>query len=66
MAAARAIGPPTVRLSAPDQPLRKPDIYFLVFDRYGSADAIERRFGITDNPLYGWLLSYFAIQGHPL
>ncbi|MGH2476731.1 MAG: hypothetical protein ACRDIL_15840, partial [Candidatus Limnocylindrales bacterium] len=31
------------------------DIYFLVFDRYGSADAIERRFQITDNDLYGWL-----------
>jgi hypothetical protein len=31
------------------------DIYFLVFDRYGSADAIERRFDITDNDLYGWL-----------
>jgi hypothetical protein len=34
---------------------RRPDIYFVVFDRYGSADAIERRFGITDNDLYGWL-----------
>lgn len=31
------------------------DIYFLVFDRYGSADAIDRRFNITDNDLYGWL-----------
>jgi hypothetical protein len=31
------------------------DIYFLVFDRYGSADAIARRFGINDNDLYGWL-----------
>lgn len=31
------------------------DIYFLVFDRYGSADAIERRFDITGNDLYGWL-----------
>ena len=35
-------------------PVRKPDIYFLVFDRYGSADAIERRFGLQ-NDLYGWL-----------
>ena len=34
---------------------RQPDIYFLVFDRYGSADAINRRFGIDDNDLYGWL-----------
>jgi hypothetical protein len=31
------------------------DIYFLVFDRYGSADAIARRFDISDNDLYGWL-----------
>jgi hypothetical protein len=31
------------------------DIYFLIFDRYGSADAIDRRFDITDNDLYGWL-----------
>jgi hypothetical protein len=31
------------------------DIYFLVFDRYGSADAIEQRFDITDNDLYDWL-----------
>ena len=31
------------------------DIWYLVFDRYGSADAIERRFGITGNDLYGWL-----------
>ena len=28
------------------------DIYFLVFDRYGSAEAIQRRFGIEDNDLY--------------
>jgi hypothetical protein len=34
---------------------RRPDIYYLIFDRYGSADAIERRFGITGNDLYGWL-----------
>ena len=34
---------------------RRPDIYFIVFDRYGSADAIQRRFGITGNDLYGWL-----------
>ena len=36
---------------------RAPDIYYLVFDRYGSADAIERRFGITGNDLYDWLAS---------
>jgi hypothetical protein len=47
-----------VALAAPVVPSdRAPgrDIYFLVFDRYGSADAIQRRFGITDNDLYGWL-----------
>jgi hypothetical protein len=33
---------------------RRPDIYFLVFDRYGSADALQRRFGLTSD-LYGWL-----------
>lgn len=33
----------------------KRDIYFLIFDRYGSADAIQRRFGIEGNELYGWL-----------
>jgi hypothetical protein len=36
---------------------RARDIYYLVFDRYGSADANERRFGITDNDLYDWLAS---------
>jgi hypothetical protein len=34
---------------------RRPDIFYLVFDRYGSKEAIERRFGITDNDLYSWL-----------
>ncbi len=33
---------------------RRPDIYFLVFDRYGSADALQRRFGL-ETDLYGWL-----------
>jgi hypothetical protein len=40
---------------APGDVSNRPDIYYLVFDRYGSADAIERRFGITGNDLYGWL-----------
>jgi hypothetical protein len=31
------------------------DIYYLVFDRYGSSAAIEQRFGITGNDLPGWL-----------
>jgi hypothetical protein len=33
---------------------RQPDIYFLVFDRYGSADSIRRRFDLTSD-IYGWL-----------
>jgi hypothetical protein len=44
---------PPVSASTDTAPSR--DIYFVVLDRYGSADAIERRFGITDNDLYGWL-----------
>ena len=43
VAAAGAMAPAAVRAVAPDRVGRKPDIYFLVFDRYGSADAIERR-----------------------
>ena len=44
----------------------KRDIYFLVFDRYGSAEALERRFGITDNDLYGWLRQRgFQVPTHP-
>jgi hypothetical protein len=31
------------------------DVYYIIFDRYGSANAIEQRFGIADNDLYGWL-----------
>ena len=46
---------PVATVNAATTAGRTPDIYFLVFDRYGSADAIERRFGITDNDLYGWL-----------
>jgi hypothetical protein len=41
------------------------DIYFLIFDRYGSADALERRFNITDNDLYGWLRERgFQVPAH--
>jgi hypothetical protein len=32
------------------------DIWYLVFDRYGSAESIERRFGLTGNDLPGWLV----------
>lgn len=36
-------------------PVAARDVYYVVFDRYGSADAIETAFGITDNDLYDWL-----------
>ena len=31
------------------------DIYYLVFDRYGSASSLAAEFGIVDNDLYDWL-----------
>ena len=31
------------------------DVYYFVFDRYGSANSLKTAFGITDNDLYGWL-----------
>jgi hypothetical protein len=41
------------------------DIYFLIFDRYGSAEALDRRFGITDNDMYGWLRDQgFQVPAH--
>ena len=36
-------------------PLPTRDVYYLVFDRYGSPNAIETAFGITDDDLYPWL-----------
>ena len=53
--AGRGPGALTGTVAAGPGATTRPDIYFLVFDRYGSADAIERRFGIRDNELYGWL-----------
>ncbi len=31
------------------------DIYFLIFDRYGSERSLKLRYGITDNDIYDWL-----------
>jgi hypothetical protein len=45
---------PAGSVQAAGRPASRPDIYFLVFDRYGSADAIKRRFGLTSD-LYDWL-----------
>jgi hypothetical protein len=46
----------------------RPDIYFFVFDRYGSERSIRLRYGITDNDLYDWLEQrgfYVARNSHP-
>ena len=49
--------------AAPIGPKR--DIYFLIFDSYGSAEAIQRRFGMTDNDLYDWLRQHgFQVPAH--
>jgi hypothetical protein len=48
-----SLAPPAALAHATTRTTR--DIYFLIFDRYGSADAIERRFDITGNDLYDWL-----------
>ena len=53
--AGRASGGPVSEVQAAvSNTGRQRDIYFLIFDRYGSADAIQRRFGITSD-LYDWL-----------
>jgi hypothetical protein len=45
----------TAGLTGAAGPVPTRDVYYLVFDRYGSADAIQTAFGITDNDLYDWL-----------
>jgi hypothetical protein len=43
-------------LTSPDSPAStERDIYYLVFDRYGSNAALDAAFGITDNDLPDWL-----------
>jgi hypothetical protein len=55
---------PSASVQAAGTPTRRPDIYFLVFDRYGSADAIQRRFGLTSD-LYDWLRDQgFQVPAH--
>ncbi|HUH08086.1 MAG TPA: sulfatase-like hydrolase/transferase [Egibacteraceae bacterium] len=34
-----------------------PDIYYLIFDRYGSQATLQRVFGIDNSPFLGWLES---------
>ncbi|HEX5015599.1 MAG TPA: hypothetical protein VFV72_15750 [Candidatus Limnocylindrales bacterium] len=55
---------PVGEVSAAAHVQRRPDIYFLVFDRYGSAEAIQRRFGL-ENDLYAWLEAQgFEVPDH--
>ena len=58
----RAAAAPNGTVAARTSATGTPDVYFVVFDRYGSADAIARRFDIADNDLYEWL----AAQGFQL
>ena len=53
--ATRAAPPLDAGLTGSGRPTQTRDVYFLIFDRYGSAKAIETRFGITDDDLYDWL-----------
>ncbi|MDB5183135.1 MAG: hypothetical protein JWO47_919 [Candidatus Saccharibacteria bacterium] len=44
---------------APGATITKPDIYYFVFDRYGSNDTLQKVYGINNNPL----TDYLAGQG---
>jgi hypothetical protein len=52
---ARPEAPVEAGLTGTSGPFPTRDVYYLVFDRYGSAKSLETAFGITDNDLYGWL-----------
>lgn len=53
--ATRSAAAVDIALASSGSQLRTRDVYYLVFDRYGSADALETAFGITNNDLYDWL-----------
>ena len=52
--AARSAAAVDTALAGSSGPAPTRDVYYLVFDRYGSADAIETAFGIS-NDMYDWL-----------
>src|SRR5688500_3904386 len=52
--AARSAAAVDTALAGSSGPAQQRDVYFLVFDRYGSAEALETAFGIT-NDMYDWL-----------
>ena len=60
--------PPSAPVVSPLPAGVKPrDIYFFIFDRYGSDRSIKLRYGITDNDLPGWLADrgfYVASNSH--
>ena len=60
------MGGPSVARSTSAAPIGpKRDIYFLIFDSYGSAEALQRRFEITDNDIYDWLRQHgFQVPAH--
>ncbi len=61
--ATRSVAAVETALASAGGPAPTRDVYYIVFDRYGSADAIETAFGITDNDLYDWLEQYgFQVQ----
>ena len=49
---------PTASLSSPvATPTPKPDIYYLVFDRYGNKQALSDNYGFDNSDLYSFLAS---------
>ena len=52
---ARPVAAVEAGLTASGAPAPTRDVYYFVFDRYGSANSLKTAFGITDNDLYGWL-----------
>jgi hypothetical protein len=56
--------PDDVAIARPPAGTRLPDIYFLVFDRYGSERSLETRYGITEHGLVDWLEAHGFYVAH--
>jgi hypothetical protein len=54
LTAGRVGAAPTIAASGASA---KPDIYYIILDRYGSQRSLALNYGITDDGLYGWLAS---------
>ncbi|MBI5906663.1 hypothetical protein HY857_01275 [Candidatus Saccharibacteria bacterium] len=49
---------PTSSITKPSsQPEQKPDIYYLLFDRYGNQDALKNNFNFNNSDIYSYLSS---------